>query len=265
MEPVIFNTNEHSLIITLNNEKQRNCLSPLMMKQFAEIVKKQITNNTRFVYIQANGAHFCAGADLEWMRKQKDNSMLENYSDSIQLQNFFETIYNIPVPVVSYVQGGVYGGGVGLVAACDYVVVDPGATFCLSEVRLGLVPAVISPFVIQKIGMSWFSALSLTAKNVDASFAFNMGLVHQIADENLKQASSGEKYNYFSKIFGALSPQATRENKKMIRKLTDPFVLNKEVQNNNRATITKLRASQEGIEGMSALLEKRNPSWLIKA
>ena len=264
MEPVVFEIRDQSLVITLNNPKQRNCLSLKMMQQFKDIVKTQIKSECRFVFLEAQGEHFCAGADLEWMKKQKDSSMLENYSDSLLLRSFFETVYTIPVPVVAYVQGGVYGGGVGLVAACDYVIAEPSASFCLSEVKLGLVPAVISPYVISKIGMSWFSALSLTAQIMDSSFAINMGLIHHLAETALIQSNSQEKWKHFSQMFLALSPQALRENKKMIRRLTDPFVLNEQVQMNNRVTITKLRSSSEGVEGMSAILEKRSPSWSLK-
>lgn len=183
MNPVVSINNADYLNIILNNEQQRNCLSPLMMKQLQEIVEKQIDEKCRFVIMQAKGKHFCAGADLEWMKKQKESSLLDNYCDSQQLQNFFETIYKIPVPVIAYVQGGSYGGGVGLVAACDYVIAESEASFCLSELKLGLVPAVISPFVINKIGFSWFTALSMSADIIKAERAQNIGLVHRVAEE----------------------------------------------------------------------------------
>lgn len=253
------------LNIILSNEKQRNCLSPHMMQQFIDILKNQLCSNCRFVLIQAKGIHFCAGADLEWMKKQKDNSLIDNYVDSIQLQSFFEAIYNIPVPVVSYAQGASYGGGVGLIAASDYVIAEPEASFCLSEVKLGLVPAVISPFVISKIGISWFTALSTSAKVIKAQQAMSIALVHEIATEELMKSSIEERAISISKNFLVLSPQALKENKKIIRHISDPVVLNNEKQNLNRVTITKLRASAEGIEGMSSLLEKRSPNWIIKA
>ena len=264
MNPVVSINNADYLNIILNNEQQRNCLSPLMMKQLQEIVEKQIDEKCRFVIMQAKGKHFCAGADLEWMKKQKESSLLDNYCDSQQLQNFFETIYKIPVPVIAYVQGGSYGGGVGLVAACDYVIAESEASFCLSELKLGLVPAVISPFVINKIGFSWFTALSMSADIIKAERAQNIGLVHRVAEESLLNASIEERSRFIAKTFLGISPVAARENKKLIRSLTDPLVLSMENQFRNRATITKLRASREGLEGMSALLEKRQPNWISK-
>ena len=264
MSLVEFTKAQGYLNIILSNEKQRNCLSPKLMNSFKEIVRSQIDSECRFVVIQARGAHFCAGADLDWMRKQKESTMLENYNDSHQLQSFFEALYNIPVPVIAYVQGGVYGGGVGVVAACDYIIAEAEASFCLSEVKLGLVPAVISPFVINKIGMSWFTALSLSANVVKTSLAYNVGLIHQVAEDVLLKASLEERSEIIAKPFLVLSPAAVRENKKLIRKISDPQVLNKEIQFGNRTTITKLRSSAEGLEGMSALLEKRSPSWAIK-
>lgn len=259
-----FKKHKGFLSLVFNNEKQRNCLSPQMMTLFKNIIEKELCNECRFVLIQAKGVHFCAGADLEWMKNQKEKTLLENYKDSVQLQDFFEAIYKIPVPVIAYVQGASYGGGVGVVAACDYIIAEPKASFCLSEVKLGLVPAVISPFVINKIGISWFSALSTSAKVINADNAKAISLIHEIADENLLKLDIDGRAKAISKNFLALSPSALVENKKIVRSYTNQFVLDKNAQYFNRATITKLRAGLEGIEGMSALLEKRAPNWTLE-
>lgn len=252
------------LHIILNNEKQRNCLSPEMMNSFKTIINNQLCHECRFVLIQAKGTNFCAGADIEWMKKQHKNSLIGNYKDSLQLESFFVAIYNISVPVIAYVQGGSYGGGVGLIATCDYVIADPEAKFCLSEVKLGLVPAVVSPFLISKIGHSWFNALSCSAKTIKSSEALNIALIHEIADETLSKSNIDERAVMISKNFLTLSPEALKENKKIVRNYTDNIVLNSQTQFFNRSTITKLRASSEGLEGMSSILEKRKPNWIIE-
>lgn len=252
---------ESFLHIFLSNEKQRNCLSPVMMQQVLHAIENNLCKNCRFVILTAVGEHFCAGADLNWMKKQKDSSLIENYRDSDILRSFFDRLYKVEVPIFSYVQGGSYGGGVGLVAISDYVIAESKASFCLSEVKLGLVPAVISPYVVSKIGISWFTALSTSARVVTAQEALGFGLVHEIASDELTGKSTQDKVLLIAKRYGKLSPQALKENKKIIRSYSDKIVGTSHDQFFNRATITKLRASSEGQEGMSSLLEKRAPSW----
>lgn len=261
MDVLQFKKHKRFLHISLSNAKQRNCLSPKMMELMINILDKEVDQNISCVIITAQGEHFCAGADLVWMKRQKDCSLIENYKDSASLKNFFQKIYDVKVPVIAVVQGGSYGGGVGLVAVCDYVISHSKSLYCLSEVKLGLVPAVISPYVISKIGISWFGAMSSTAKTMNAVQSLEMGLIHEIGEDGLFSKSEEEIVNEVYERMKKLSPMALRENKKVIRNYTDKIICNKEVHFFNRTVITKLRASVEGQEGMNSVLEKRSPSW----
>ena len=251
-------------VIVLNNPAQRNCLSPNMMSQIKNYVLENIMNECRFILLIARGEHFCAGADLNWMKEQKNNSLIENYKDTNQLQSFFKSLYSLPIPLISYVQGGSFGGGVGLAATCDYVFASSKATFCLSEVKLGLIPAVISPYVINKMGYSWFQAYSTSAKIFNASDAKSCGLVHEITDLEFDQLSIEEKSLKIANQFLHLSPQAMKANKKLIRNYNSTFMNSFRIEHENRVAITSLRDSEEGHDGMSALFEKRKPKWVVE-
>lgn len=261
MDAVKFKKNNGFMHILLSNAKQRNCLSPKMMELMGMILDKEVDSKVRCVILTAEGDHFCSGADLVWMKKQKESSLIDNYKDSENLKKFFQKIYDIDVPLIAVTKGGSYGGGVGLVSVCDYVITNSNAQFCLSEVKLGLVPAVISPYVISKVGMSWFSAMSTTARVMNAEEALSIGLVHEIASDDLFRKSDVEIVNEVYSRIKKLSPMALRENKKIIRSYSDKIVNCKDFHFFNRSVITKLRASDEGQEGMSSILEKRSPNW----
>jgi methylglutaconyl-CoA hydratase len=209
------------------------------------------------VVLAARGTAFCAGADLNWMKKMADYSHAENLADAAGLAAMLRAIHDCAKPVVARVQGDCYAGGMGLAAACDIVVAVDGAFFCLSEVRLGLIPATISPYVIRAIGTQAARRYFLTAERFTAAEAQRMGLVHDVvAADRLDETVAG-----LLKALLAASPHAVTQAKRLVRDvagqpLTDTLVADTVTR------IADIRASDQGREGVRAFLEKRKPSWL---
>lgn len=224
----------------------------------AELIEEMITlfesfKNERIIILSGRGASFCAGADLNWMKAMKNYSKEENFKDSKRLAKMFSAVNECNVPVIGRINGAALGGGVGLVSVCDYVVVVPEAKMGFTETRLGLIPAVISPYCIAKIGESNARAWMLSGERFDALTAQKMGLVHEVSS-NLDASIDEVK-----KRFLAAGPEATKEAKKLIRgvmknlKASEDFACQ---------MITERRVSSEGQEGMRALLEKDKPAWM---
>jgi len=209
------------------------------------------------IVLGARGAAFCAGADLNWMKKMASYSDSENRADAAQLAAMLSAIYTCPRPVVARVQGDCYAGGMGLVAACDIAVAAEQVQFCLSEVKLGLIPATISPYVIKAMGENAARRYFLTAERFSAFDALRIGFVHATcADENLDGAVGA-----IVKSLLANSPNAVREAKRLVRDVAGqpitPALIHDTV-----GRIAVIRASHEGREGVRSFLEKRKPSWL---
>jgi methylglutaconyl-CoA hydratase len=207
--------------------------------------------------LAARGPAFCAGADLNWMKKMAGYSREENLADAAGLAAMLRTIHDCAKPVVARVQGDCYAGGMGLAAACDIVVAADGAHFCLSEVKLGLIPATISPYVVRAMGAQAARRYFLTAERISAAQAQRMGLAHEVvAPDALDQAVQGILTSLL-----AASPHAVAEAKRLVRDvagqpLTDVLV------DDTVARIADIRASEQGREGVRSFLEKRRPSWL---
>jgi len=211
----------------------------------------------RAVVLAARGTAFCAGADLNWMKKMAGYSREENLADAAGLAGMLRAIHDCAKPVVARVQGDCYAGGMGLAAACDIVVAAESAHFCLSEVKLGLIPATISPYVVRAMGAQAARRYFLTAERFSASQAQRIGLVHEVtAADALDQAVQGIVTSLL-----VASPHAVAEAKRLVRDvagqpLTDALV------DDTVARIADIRASEQGREGVRSFLEKRRPSWL---
>jgi methylglutaconyl-CoA hydratase len=213
--------------------------------------------NVRAIVLAANGPAFCAGADLNWMKKMAGYSPAENEADAMRLADMLRTIYFSPKPVVAKVQGDCYAGGMGLVAACDIVVVADGANFCLSEVKLGLIPATISPYVIKAMGEQAARRYFLTAERFDAREAKRLGMAHEVvASEQLDGCVAA-----IVKALVNNSPNAVREAKKLVRDIAG-LPIDDALLADTAGRIANIRASNEGREGVASFLEKRKPSWL---
>jgi methylglutaconyl-CoA hydratase len=244
--------------VTLNRPDVRNAFNETTIAELAlafdELGRR---DEVRAIVLAANGAAFCAGADLNWMKKMAGYSDAENLEDATRLADMLRTIYLCPKPVIAKVQGDCYAGGMGLVAACDIAVAVEDANFCLSEVKLGLIPATISPYVIKAMGENAARRYFVTAERFSAREAHRIGFVHEL----VQGAELDEKVAAIAKALVTNSPNAVAEAKKLVRDIagkdvTDALLLD------SAERIAKIRASLEGREGVASFLEKRKPTWL---
>lgn len=250
--------NNGILTVTLNRPEIHNAfndqLIELLCRRFEKINSE---DEVRVVVLAGEGKSFCAGADLNWMKKMKQYSHEENVADSKKLAYLFQVINECSKPVVAKVQGAALGGGTGLVAACDYVIASEKALFGFTEVRLGLIPAVISPYVIAKVGESSARAYFLSGNRFDANKAKEIGLVHEVVtSEKLNESVEIQASSYLK-----ASSIAVSEAKKLIENVLAIKNQNECIEYTSNQ-IASLRASTDGQEGMSALLEKRKPKWI---
>jgi len=210
----------------------------------------------RAVLLTATGKSFSAGADLNWMRKMTGFSDYENRVDALALATMLRTIYSCPKPVVAQVQGDAYGGGVGLIAATDIAIAAETSRFSLSEVKLGLIAATISPYVIRAIGERAAHRYLITAERFDAEEARRIGLVHQIApNDKLEEAVQS-----LLRILLQNSPNAVAESKRLVKEVVDQPISDA-LLDDTAQRIARVRASDEGKEGVRAFLEKRKAKW----
>ncbi len=244
--------------VTLNRPDLRNAFNEGAIAELARVFDELGRNDAvRAIVLAANGPSFCAGADLNWMKKMAGYSHDENEADAMRLAEMLRTIYLCPKPVVARVQGDCYAGGMGLVAACDIVVASETAGFCLSEVKLGLIPATISPYVIKAMGEQAARRYFLTAERFDAVEAQRIGVAHTVvAPEALDATVAG-----IVKALVNNSPHAVRQAKTLVREIVgqpvdDALLLD------TAGRIAAIRASTEGREGVASFLEKRKPTWI---
>jgi methylglutaconyl-CoA hydratase len=211
----------------------------------------------RVVVLAADGPAFCAGADLNWMREMAGYGDAENRDDGLKLARMLRAIANCPKPVIARVQGDAFAGGVGLVAACDLAAAVQSARFCLSEVRLGLIPATIAPHVLRAIGPRATQRYTLTAEVFDAATAAQLGLLHEVAPD--AAALDAQVQQWCSALLAA-SPQALAAAKRLLADVAHR-PLNEALLADTAERIAEARASAEGREGIAAFLAKRKPTW----
>lgn len=243
--------------VALNRPQSHNAMTPQMIAELtATFDALGREDDIRVVILTGNGRSFCAGADLATMRAAADYTFDENVADGEAIFDLMHAVDRCPRPVVARVNGAAIGGGVGLVSCCDIVVAVERAIFALSEVRLGILPAVISPFVLARIGPGAARQLFLTGERFSAEYARRVGLVdHVVADEAALDKVVAERVDVL--LQGAPGAQAAA--KELIR--TVAFRSKEEMRAHTSRIIARRRASDEGREGMSAFLEKRKPSW----
>jgi methylglutaconyl-CoA hydratase len=244
--------------VTLNRPDLRNAFNEGAIAELAHVFDELGRNDAvRAIMLAANGPSFCAGADLNWMKKMAGYSHDENEADAMRLAEMLRTIYLCPKPVVARVQGDCYAGGMGLVAACDIVVASETAGFCLSEVKLGLIPATISPYVIKAMGEQAARRYFLTAERFDAAEAQRIGVAHAVvAPEALDATVAG-----IVKALVNNSPHAVRQAKTLVREIVGQPV-DDALLRDTAGRIAAIRASTEGREGVASFLEKRKPTWI---
>ena len=245
--------------LTLNRPKVHNAFNEELIVELTEFFLKKIQKDSlRLVVLTGSGKSFCAGADITWMKKMIDYSNEENFQDSLALSKLFQTIDTCPVPVLGKIQGAALGGGAGLVSVCDCAIASSEAVFGFTEVRLGLIPAVIGPYVMAKIGQTHARATFLSGERFDAHRAKEWGLVHEICPPQELDKFTETKIEQFLKA----GLKASAAAKTLIRRVV--HAKRDDLQEITCRMIADIRISSEAQEGMSALLEKRKPHWMKK-
>jgi methylglutaconyl-CoA hydratase len=249
---------ERVATVTLDRPDVRNAFNEATIAELAlafdELGRDE---DVRAIVLAANGSAFCAGGDLNWMKQMAGYSDAENLADAAKLADMLRTIYLCPKPVVARIQGDCYAGGMGLVAACDIAVAVDEANFCLSEVKLGLIPATISPYVIKAMGENAARRYFLTAERFSAREAHRIGFVHEV----VPAADLDATVAAIIKALVGNSPNAVKEAKVLVRDMVGRPVDNALLAD-SAERIAAIRASSEGREGVASFLEKRKPSWL---
>ena len=256
--------NWHTLDVTISGAVATVTLNrPRVHNAFNETAIKELEHSFRMfgdrgevqaIVLTGSGTTFCAGADLGWMKRMAEIPYEENFADAYRLATMLRTIYHCPKPVIARVQGDAYGGGLGLIAAADIAIASSTACFAFSEVKLGLMPAVISPFIIQAVGSRVARRYFLTGERFTAAEAYRIGLAHEVVTPDVLDAK-------LSSIVGQITrngPQAMIQSKRLIQHID---LLSEKLSVDTAERIARLRGSEEAREGVQAFLEKRRPSW----
>lgn len=241
--------------ITLARPDVKNAFNAELIAQLSAAIEA-VPADARCVILASEGDAFCAGADLAWMRSMADYTIDENRADSSALADAFATLDALPMPIVARVQGAAIGGGAGLVAIADIAVAAEEAIFAFTEVRLGILPAVISPYVVRKVGLSFATAAFTTGIRFDSHRAFDTGLIHSVVDPG----QLDPEIDRFIDAIVSGGPQAVNAAKRLVREVAGRAPA--EVRDLTVARIADARVSAEGQDGMRAFLEKRSPRWL---
>ena len=240
--------------ITLNRPEVHNAFDEIMIRELQRAFSDlDEDHGTRVVLLKAQGRSFSAGADLNWMKRAAGFSEDENYADAMVLANLLTTLDTLSKPVVAFVQGPAYGGGVGLISCCDIVLALERATFSLSEVKLGLVPAVISPYVVRAIGARTARRYFQSAERFNSKEALRIGLIHEIVESEVG----------LDPVIDALlqgGPRAQQISKQLVA-AAENHPITPALVEDTAHTIAGVRVSGEGREGLNAFFEKRNSSW----
>ena len=244
--------------LTMNRPEIHNAFDEQLIADLhRELKKLEADPQVRVVILAASGKSFSAGGDLNWMRRMAGYSRQENLDDALVLTEMYKTLNQLSRPTIALVQGAAYGGGVGLVACCDIVLATPRARFCISEVKLGLIPAVISPYVVEAIGSRAARRYAQTAEVFAAEEAWRLGLVHEIVEKTTLAQRATEISDSILKN----GPAAVTASKKLVAAVARG-PLDQAMLTDTAERIADIRASAEGKEGLNAFLEKRQPAWL---
>lgn len=241
--------------LTLSRPERHNALNRDFIDEFKACLDS-VENTTRILVIAAEGNSFCAGGDIQWMHDSVNLTPEQNQADAMALSNLLETLNSFPVPVIARVQGAAYGGGAGLACCCDIVVASEDAMFAFSEVRLGIIPATISPYALSAIGARSARRYFLTGERFDALCAYRLGLVHDVC-------SKDDLDNRIKDILDRLLASGSVAQKSCKQLIAD--IAGQPITDSMREELgqrlAEVRASDEGQEGLQAFLEKRKPSW----
>lgn len=257
MKTLILNEDNKVLRVQLNRPQVKNAMNEEMIAELTEVFSS-IDSEIRALCLSGSAGFFCAGGDLNWMKSSLDKTKEENEADAKALGKMLRSLDECPVPVITTVEGGAFGGGVGLVAASDIVLADEGALFSLSEVRLGLIPATIGPIVMRKVGMSQARRLYLTGFRFAAKEAKLIQLVHHVG--SVKECQ--EKEREYLKALSMSGPKAVRRAKTFIREIMGPDLWKADISETTSQVLSEVRVGPEAQEGITAFLEKRKANWI---
>jgi len=245
--------------LILNRPEKHNAFDDAIIQQMLDKLDEADKNpQTRILVLKSNGKHFSAGADLSWMKRMAQNSHADNLQDAAKLAELMNVLNHFRSPTIALIQGATYGGAVGLAACCDIVLAQENARFCLSEVKIGLTPATISPYVIRAIGERQARRFFLTAEVMSSADALQIGLVHKVLDSFDALNNAAES---MIQQLSQNSPQATKAAKELIFSVSQQDISAELIQHTTQC-IADIRVSEEGQEGLTAFLNKRRPAWI---
>ena len=256
----LLSTTVHGFVatITLRRPEVRNAFNDDLIAELTQaVLDAGARDDVRCLVLAAEGKAFCAGADLNWMRRMADYTHDENLLDAAKLAEMLRVLYACPKPTIARVQGDAYAGGTGLVAACDIAVSSDTAAYCLSEVKLGLIPATISPYVIRAMGARAAHRYFLTAERFDAAEALRIGFVHAVVPADALDAKVAE----LATALVNAGPEAMKACKRLVQDVAEREIDAALIQMTVDG-IANIRVSPEGREGVQSFLNKRAPSWL---
>jgi methylglutaconyl-CoA hydratase len=242
--------------VYLNRPEVHNAMNEKLMKELTNSFKElENDDKTRVIILTGKGKSFCAGADLNWMKSMVNYSKEDNIKDSKLLLSLYESIYNCQKPVIGRINGHAFGGGLGLFAVCDIAIAVPDCKFAFSEVKLGIIPAVISTYIARRVNISNMRRLFITGERFSSEYAKHIGLIDFVSSEK----EIDEKIKFYIKLLRSSGPNAINEVKKLIDYYEKMDIT--KYQKHTVEKISELRISDEGQEGINAFLEKRKTKW----
>lgn len=236
--------------ITLNRSEKHNALNEDLIQEFTQALIRAEESEAKVIIIKSSGKNFSAGADLNWMKRVRKYTEDENFKDAMTLANLLYTLYSIKKPTISMINGSTYGGGIGIIAACDIAISTQNAKFCFSEVKLGLIPAVISPYIINAIGQRQANELFISAQVFDSQKAYTLGLIQHVVDDAELQSFT---INY-AKNITSYPPNTIKACKSLTKQVTNT-IITKDTIELTASLIAKQRLSEEGKQGIDAFLK----------
>jgi methylglutaconyl-CoA hydratase len=257
MSDLLYDTQDCIGLLTINRDHKRNAFDNHLLADMIQSIEQAKNDpKVRVIILKANGAHFSAGADLNWMSSMADFDEQANITDALVLGRLMYHLYHCPKPILAMVQGSAFGGGAGLVAACSVAIASTSARFCFSEVKLGLIPAVISPYVVKAIGERSAQVLFMSGEVFDAHRALSLQLVHHcVGDDALLNFTL-----HYAQQISQNAPEAVKQSLQLAR-----YVANKPIDealmHYTASLIAQKRISAEGQQGLHAFLNKETPNW----
>jgi len=249
---------EGTAVLTLNRPAKRNAFNAEVIAELNDAFETLSKNpSCRLVLVRGNGPVFSAGADLEWMKSASHYSEKENEEDAVAMAEMLRRLFELPQVTIALLHGAAMAGACGIAAACDIAIARMGTIFSFSEVKLGIIPATISPYIVNAIGPRWTRALFVTAERFEAEFAAKIGLIHHEVEDEMAMEKLVEHY---ADLTYAASPAAIADTKELVARVTGE-VIDASLGKMTAKRLAHRRVSEQGKEGLAAFLEKRKPSW----